>query len=244
MKDVIAWAMAIIIASAILLAAVGYNSESAARRAHAQAAVIRAQSQARLDATSAYLPYVALTAVAGLGVCALAVAGLAPVSSPASGAGMVSGKASGCSLAFSAAVRGPGGSVPLGSAPADCRVTAAPAFSRPVSWSVGSIGGVFVFWAGIEEGEVGRITGARRASGRSRSRAVRPPPEQHEAEQRGERTADQDLPVHGRDAAAHLAGGDSPPQLASGIEFVLEGLHLSNRPNKVVREGAVRFERA
>jgi magnesium chelatase subunit I len=39
-----------------------------------------------------------------------------------------------------------------------------------------------------------------------------------------------------RDAAAHLAGGDSPARLASAIEFILEGLHLSNRLNKSVRE--------
>jgi magnesium chelatase subunit I len=35
-----------------------------------------------------------------------------------------------------------------------------------------------------------------------------------------------------REAAARLAGGDSPPRLASAIEFILEGLHLSNRLNK------------
>jgi magnesium chelatase subunit I len=35
-----------------------------------------------------------------------------------------------------------------------------------------------------------------------------------------------------RDAAARLAGGDSPEHLASAIEFILEGLHLANRLNK------------
>ncbi len=35
-----------------------------------------------------------------------------------------------------------------------------------------------------------------------------------------------------REAAARLAGGDSEPRLASAIEFILEGLHLSNRLNK------------
>ncbi len=35
-----------------------------------------------------------------------------------------------------------------------------------------------------------------------------------------------------RDAAAALAGGDSPGQLASAIELLLEGLHLQNRLNK------------
>jgi len=39
-----------------------------------------------------------------------------------------------------------------------------------------------------------------------------------------------------RDAAARLAGGDSPARLASAIEFILEGLHLSNRLNKTASE--------
>lgn len=50
--------------------------------------------------------------------------------------------------------------------------------------------------------------------------------------------------IHGlRDAAALLAGGDSPARLASGIEFVLEGLHLMNRLNKSSREGGARYAR-
>jgi hypothetical protein len=76
MKDTLVWIVTIIISIAFLLWCVGYNNETAAQRAYAEAAVIRAQSQARLDATSAYLPYVAIVAVAGLGVSALAVAGL------------------------------------------------------------------------------------------------------------------------------------------------------------------------
>ncbi|HVP31485.1 MAG TPA: sigma 54-interacting transcriptional regulator [Myxococcota bacterium] len=47
-----------------------------------------------------------------------------------------------------------------------------------------------------------------------------------------------------REGAARLAGGDSPERMASAIEFVLEGLHLSNRLNKTVREGRTRFGRA
>jgi magnesium chelatase subunit I len=47
-----------------------------------------------------------------------------------------------------------------------------------------------------------------------------------------------------RDAAAHLAGGDSPACLASAIEFVLEGLHLANRLNKTTVEGRARYARA
>jgi magnesium chelatase subunit I len=44
-----------------------------------------------------------------------------------------------------------------------------------------------------------------------------------------------------REAAAKLAGGESPPRLASAIEFVLEGLHLANRLNKTESEGRVRY---
>jgi magnesium chelatase subunit I len=46
-----------------------------------------------------------------------------------------------------------------------------------------------------------------------------------------------------REAAARLAGGDSPARLASGIEFILEGLHLANRLNKTSREGGARYAR-
>jgi magnesium chelatase subunit I len=47
-----------------------------------------------------------------------------------------------------------------------------------------------------------------------------------------------------RDAAAQLAGGDSPSRLASAIEFVLEGLHLANRLNKTEGDdGRVRYAR-
>jgi magnesium chelatase subunit I len=47
-----------------------------------------------------------------------------------------------------------------------------------------------------------------------------------------------------RDAAAQLAGGDSPERLASAIEFLLEGLHLSNRLNKSETERGARYGRA
>ena len=46
-----------------------------------------------------------------------------------------------------------------------------------------------------------------------------------------------------RDAAARLAGGDSPARLASAIEFILEGLHLSNRLNKTLGSRGVLFAR-
>jgi magnesium chelatase subunit I len=46
-----------------------------------------------------------------------------------------------------------------------------------------------------------------------------------------------------REAAAQLAGGDTPARLASGIEFILEGLHLSNQLNKTSRDGGARYAR-
>jgi magnesium chelatase subunit I len=46
-----------------------------------------------------------------------------------------------------------------------------------------------------------------------------------------------------REAAARLAGGDSPERLASAIEFLLEGLHLSNRLNKSESERGSRYGR-
>jgi len=44
-----------------------------------------------------------------------------------------------------------------------------------------------------------------------------------------------------REAAAHLAGGDSPARLAAAIEFILEGLHLSNRLNKTPSDAGALF---
>ena len=47
-----------------------------------------------------------------------------------------------------------------------------------------------------------------------------------------------------REAAARLAGGDSPARLAAAIEFVLEGLHLQNSLNKSSSEPGSRYTRA
>ncbi|UCE86618.1 MAG: sigma 54-interacting transcriptional regulator [Deltaproteobacteria bacterium] len=47
-----------------------------------------------------------------------------------------------------------------------------------------------------------------------------------------------------REGAARLAGGDSPARLASAIEFILEGLHLSNRLNKTVHDRGALYSRA
>jgi len=46
-----------------------------------------------------------------------------------------------------------------------------------------------------------------------------------------------------REAASRLAGGDSPERLAAAIEFLLEGLHLSNRLNKTESERGARYGR-
>jgi magnesium chelatase subunit I len=46
-----------------------------------------------------------------------------------------------------------------------------------------------------------------------------------------------------REAAAALAGGDSPARLASALEFLLEGLHLGNQLNKTVRDREARYGR-
>jgi magnesium chelatase subunit I len=47
-----------------------------------------------------------------------------------------------------------------------------------------------------------------------------------------------------REAATRLVGGDSPERLASAIEFILEGLHLSNRLNKTTIESGARYTRS
>jgi magnesium chelatase subunit I len=46
-----------------------------------------------------------------------------------------------------------------------------------------------------------------------------------------------------REAAAKLAGGDSPARLASAIEFILEGLHLANRLNKSLDDRSARYSK-
>jgi magnesium chelatase subunit I len=47
-----------------------------------------------------------------------------------------------------------------------------------------------------------------------------------------------------KEAATRLGEGDSPAQIASAIEFILEGLHLSNRLNKTTSEGGARYQKA
>jgi magnesium chelatase subunit I len=47
-----------------------------------------------------------------------------------------------------------------------------------------------------------------------------------------------------REAASRLVGAASPERLASAIELILEGLHLSNRLNKVTIESGARYTSA
>jgi magnesium chelatase subunit I len=47
-----------------------------------------------------------------------------------------------------------------------------------------------------------------------------------------------------REAAARLCGGEEPAAIASAIEFLLEGLHLSNKLNKTAREHGARYARS
>jgi len=46
-----------------------------------------------------------------------------------------------------------------------------------------------------------------------------------------------------RRAVGRLEVGESPASLASGVEFILEGLHLNRRLNKERRAGGVRYAR-
>jgi magnesium chelatase subunit I len=46
-----------------------------------------------------------------------------------------------------------------------------------------------------------------------------------------------------RRVIARLDVGESPAGVASGVEFVLEGLHLNRRLNKERRGGGVRYAR-
>jgi magnesium chelatase subunit I len=46
-----------------------------------------------------------------------------------------------------------------------------------------------------------------------------------------------------RRAVGRLDVGESPAGIASGVEFVLEGLHLNRRLNKERRGGGVRYAR-
>lgn len=45
-----------------------------------------------------------------------------------------------------------------------------------------------------------------------------------------------------REAVSTLADPDSPPEAAAAIEFILEGLHLSNKLNRQVEEGAIVYK--
>jgi magnesium chelatase subunit I len=46
-----------------------------------------------------------------------------------------------------------------------------------------------------------------------------------------------------REVALRIGAGESPAALASAIEFLLEGLHLSNRLNKTTKTGTAVYGR-
>jgi magnesium chelatase subunit I len=46
-----------------------------------------------------------------------------------------------------------------------------------------------------------------------------------------------------REAAALLAKTEEPAMISSAIEFLLEGLHLSNKLNKIDRDHGARYAR-
>ena len=47
-----------------------------------------------------------------------------------------------------------------------------------------------------------------------------------------------------REAALRISGSDAPARVAAAVEFLLEGLHLSNKLNKSARERGARYARA
>jgi hypothetical protein len=65
--------IALVIAAALFLFALGQANDSAARRAYAQAAIVREQAQARSDLLAAMLPYVIFGSVVIVCVGLLAV---------------------------------------------------------------------------------------------------------------------------------------------------------------------------
>jgi hypothetical protein len=79
MKDILTWLIAIVIAAAMFLAASGFNAERQAERAYVQAAIIRAQSAARLDLSAALMPYAVIGIVALMAIVALTLAAIALV---------------------------------------------------------------------------------------------------------------------------------------------------------------------
>jgi hypothetical protein len=79
MKDTLTWLIAIVIAAAAFLAASGFNAQHQAERAYAQAAIIQAQSAARLDLSAALMPYAVIAVVALMAIVALTLAAIALV---------------------------------------------------------------------------------------------------------------------------------------------------------------------
>jgi hypothetical protein len=79
MKNILLWLIALIVSAAIFTTALGFNAERQAERAYAQAAIIRAQSAARLDLSAALMPYAVIAIVAFMAIVALALATIALV---------------------------------------------------------------------------------------------------------------------------------------------------------------------
>ncbi len=79
MKNSLVWLVTISASIAFLLFALGFNAERQAERAYAQAAIIRAQSSARLDLATALMPYTIIGAVALMAIVALVLATMAIV---------------------------------------------------------------------------------------------------------------------------------------------------------------------
>lgn len=75
------WLIIIMAMMALVMFAADQVNQSAAERSYARAAVIRAQGQARLDATAAFLPYVIVAVSVAFGSSLIAI-GLVILSRP------------------------------------------------------------------------------------------------------------------------------------------------------------------
>jgi cytochrome bd-type quinol oxidase subunit 2 len=79
MKSVFSWLILLVLVGALFSLALGFNAERQAERAYAQAAIIRAQSAARMDLSAALMPYAVIGVVALMAVTALTLATVALV---------------------------------------------------------------------------------------------------------------------------------------------------------------------
>lgn len=79
MKNILTWFILLVLVAALFALALGFNAERQAERAYAQAAIIRAQSAARLDLSAALMPYAVIGIVALMAIVALTLATIALV---------------------------------------------------------------------------------------------------------------------------------------------------------------------